>query len=391
LLRNAVVVAEVALSFVLLIGSGLMFRSFLALQRIDPGFDSHGVLTFLLVGGRPGATPPQRAAFMRERVDRLRALPGVLGVTASFPLPLAGGFSPIRWGTEQALTDASKFQAADFQFVLPGYFETLRTPLLAGRTFNDADNAPERNLVVIDQLLAAKAFPGGSAVGKRILIRTRTPEAEWVEVIGVAGHQRNTSLADPGREQVYLTDGFQGHGVTRRWAVRTAGDPAKYAAAIRAEMAKVDSSLVITEMQPMDALVERAQAGTRFSFLLIGVFSCIAALLAGVGLYGVLSTVVRQRTAEIGVRMALGAAPSSIFGLVVGHGLGLSAAGIATGLLAALALTRVMTSMLVGVQATDPATFAVMTLLFFALSAVASWLPAHRAAALDPTVALREE
>jgi putative ABC transport system permease protein len=392
LLRNAVVIVEVALSFVLLIGSGLMFRSFLALQRIDPGFDPHGVLTFLLVGGRPGNTPPQRAAFMRERLDRLRALPGVRSVTASTPFPLAGGSFTLRWGAEPALTDPSKFQAVDNQIVLPGYFETLHTPLLAGRTFNNADNVPERNLVVIDELLAAKAFPGESALGKRILVRFRPPpEPEWLEVIGVVAHHRQTSLSEPGREQIYLADGLFGHGAATRWAVRTAGDPAKYAAAIRAEIAKLDSSLIVTEMQSMDTLVERAQAGTRFSFLLIGVFSSIAALLAGVGLYGVLSTVVRQRTAEIGVRMALGAAPASIFGLVVGHGLRLSAAGIAAGLLAALGLTRVMTSMLVGVKATDPATFAVMTALFLVMSAVASWLPAQRAAALDPTAALREE
>jgi predicted permease len=391
LLRNIVVVAEVALSFVLLIGSGLMFRSFLALQRIDPGFDPHGVLTFQLAGGRPGRTPPQRAALMRERLDRLRALPGVLGVTASSPLPLAGGFSPIRWGTEQALTDPSKFQAADFQFVLPGYFETLRTPILAGRTFNDPDNAPERSVVVIDQLLAAKAFPGGSAVGKRILIRTRKPEAEWVEVIGVVGHQRNTSLAEAGREQVYFTDGFQGHGVAASWAIRTASDPATYSAPIRAEIARLDPSLVITEVQPMDGLVQKAQAGTRFQLLLIGVFSIVALLLAGVGLYGVLSTVVRQRTAEIGVRMALGAAPASIFSLVVGHGLRLSTAGIAAGLLAALGLTRVMTSMLVGVKPTDPLTFAATAALFLVIAALASSLPAGRAASLDPTSALREE
>src|SRR5207244_3975295 len=224
---------------------------------------------------RPGRTLAQRACLMRERQDRLRALPGVRGVTASTPFPLGGGFSPTRWGTEQALTDPSKFQAADFQFVLPGYFETLRTPILAGRTFSDADNATGRNVVVIDQLLAAKAFLDGSAVGRRILIRTRTPEAEWVEVIGVVGHQRATSLAEPGREQIYFADGFQGHGVVRRWAIRTASDPAQYSGPIRAEIAKLDPSLVITEVQPMDALVERAQAGTRFSLLLIGVFSSV--------------------------------------------------------------------------------------------------------------------
>jgi putative ABC transport system permease protein len=389
-LRNGVVVAEVALAFVLLIGSGLMFRSFLALQRIDPGFDAHGLLTFQLLGGG-GQNPQQRAAFVRQIHDRLAALPGVQSVTASFPFPLTGGFSPIRWGLETALADPSKFQAVDFQIVLPGYFDTLGTPLLAGRAFTDADNAPERKLAIIDQVLAEKAFSREPAVGKRILVRVNTPEPEWVEVIGVAAHQRQTSLAEPGREQIYFTDGYIGHGAARRWAVRTAGNPARYAGQIRAEIARIGRQLLITDMQPMEAYVEQAQAGTRFSLLLIGVFAVMAALLAGVGLYGVLSTLVRQRTAEIGVRMALGAAPGSIFQLVVGQGLRLSAGGIVLGLAAAFALTRVMTSMLVGVQATDPATFAAVAALFFAIAALACWLPARRAAGLDPTQALREE
>jgi len=391
LLRNSVAIAEVALSFVLLIGSGLMIRSFRELQRIDPGFQPHGLLSFLVLGGRQGRQPQEAAAYVREIQTTLRNLPGVESVTSSFPFPLAGGFSPIRWGLEPALTDPSKFQAVDFQIVLPGYFDTLHTPLIAGRVFTDADNAPDRKGVVIDQLLAAKAFPGESAVGKRILVRIRTPEPEWVEVIGVVAHQRNVSLAEPGREQIYFTDGFEGHGAVGFWAIRTAGDPAKYAPVVRAAMAKLDPHLMLTEMQPMDKLVEQAQAHTRFSLLLIGVFAVIAALLAGVGLYGVLSTVVRQRTAEIGVRMALGAEPHTIFGLVVGQGLRLSAAGVALGLVAAFELTRVMTSMLVGVKATDPATFVTMAVLFFVIAGMASWLPARRAAALDPTTALREE
>jgi predicted permease len=390
-LRNIVVIAEIALSFVLLVGSGLMFRSFLALQRIDLGFDPRRILTFLLVGGRTGRTPQQRAALMRERMELLEAIPGIQSVTAASPFPLAGGFYPMRWGTEQALTDPSKYQAVDFQTVLPGYFEALRTPLIAGRTFTDADNAPERNRVIVDQLLAAKAFPNKSAVGKRILIRMRTPEPEWVEVIGVVAHQRDTSLAEAGREQIYFADGFSGHGVAARWAVRTAGEPTKYVEAIRAEIGKLDPSLIVTEMQPMDALIKRAQAGTRFSLLLIGVFSAVAVLLAGVGLYGVLSAMVRQRTAEIGVRMALGATPGRIFTLIAGGGLGLSAVGVAIGVVAAFGLTRVMTSMLIGVKATDPSTFAAMAVVFFVIATVASWLPARRAAALDPTIALREE
>jgi predicted permease len=390
-LRNAVVVAEVALCFVLLIGSGLMFRSFLSLQRIEPGFDAHNLLTFQLLRGGPGQSPPQRAARQRTLHDHLMAIPGVQRASAGLFFPLTGGYSPIRWGTESSVGDPSKFQAVDFQLVLPGYIETMGTPLLAGRTFTDADNAPERNVVIIDQVLTAKAFPGENAIGKRIQIRVRTPEPEWVEVIGVVAHVRATSLAEPGREQIYFTDGFLSHGAASRWALRTAGNPAAYSGAVRSAIADVDRNYVITEMQPASEVVSHAQSATRFQLLLIGVFAGIAALLAGVGLYGVLATVVRQRTAEIGVRMALGAAPGAIFGLVVGQGLRLSAIGIAAGLAAALALTRVMTTMLIGVKPTDPLTFGGMVVLFAAIATFAAWLPARRAASLDPTVALRDE
>ncbi len=389
-LRNIVVVTEVALSFVLLIGSGLMIRSFIALQRIDLGYDPHNVLTFQLFGS-VGAQPQERAAFMREFRGRLSSLPGVESVTASTPFPLAGVFSPLRWGMGEALSDPSKFQAADWQVVLPGYFEALRTPLIAGRTFNEGDNTPERRVVIIDRFLAAKAFPNESAVGKRILVRFGSPEPEWVEVIGVVGHQRQTTPAEPGREQVYFTDQFNRNRWASYWGVRTKGDPAQYSAVIRAEVAKFRSNLLVAEMQPMETLVKRAHAGTRFSLLLIGVFAVIAVIMASVGLYGVLSNVVRQRTAEIGVRMALGATPGSIFILVVGQGLRLSALGIAVGMVAAFGLTRAMTSMLVGVKATDPVTFAGMVVLFLIIAAIASGLPARRAAGLDPTIALREE
>lgn len=374
-LRSIVAVAEVALSFVLLIGSGLMVRSFIALQHIDPGFDARNLLTFQLLGGRGGPQPQQRAACVREIQARLRALGGVESVTAASPFPLTGGFSTIRWGKEAALADPGKYQAVDWQAVLPGYFETMRTALLAGRVFTDADNAPDRNFVVVDQFLAAKAFPNESAVGKRILIRIRSPEPEWVEIIGVVAHQRQTSLAEAGGEQIYFTDGFLNHGRAGYWAIRTAGDPARLAGPVRAEIGKLDPSLLISDLQPMSAWVDRAQAGTCFSLLLISVFAVIAALLASVGLYGVLSTFVRQRTAEIGVRMALGAAPASIFNLVVVHGLRLSAAGIVIGLLAAIGLTRAMTSMLAGVHATDPVTYAAMAGFFLVIGAFACWIP----------------
>lgn len=391
-IRNLVVTAEVTLSFVLLIGSGLMFRSFLQLQRVDPGFDPHHMLTFQVLGIPATVNTPEQAATAVRRVkDKLAAIPGVQSVTASFPFPLTGNFSPIRWGTEEAMNDASRFQATDFQIVLPGYFETMRTPLISGRTFTEDDNLPGRTQVVVDEFLANKAFPGQPAVGKRILIRIRTPQAEWVEVAGVVAHQRTTSLADAGREQVYFTDAFLRFGVVRSWAIRTGSDAASYGSQVRAAVKEIDPQLLVTEIVAAEDLVHGAQAGTRFSLLLISLFAVIAGALAGIGLYGVLSTAVRQRTSEIGVRMALGAERSSIFQLVVKQGLRLSAIGIGAGLVAALLLTRVMSAMLVGVKPSDPITFAGMTAVFFVISGLASWLPARRAAGLEPTEALREQ
>ena len=389
-LRNAVVILEVSLAFVLLISSGLMFRTFLNIQRVNLGFNPSGMLTFQLLGN-VGATPQERDTFKRQLREQLDALPGVNNVTASFPLPLAGGFSPVRWGGAEAQSDPSKFQAADLQIVLPGYFEAMGTTLLAGRTFTQDDSSPDRNLIIVDQALAAKAFPSESAVGKKILYRVRTPEAQWGEIIGVVAHQRNTSLIEPGREQLYITDGYVNHGAASWWALRTDGDPAQLANSVREVVQRQGKETFINEMKPMDSLVTAAQAQTRFSLLLIGVFSTIAALLAGVGLYGVLATSVRQRTAEIGVRMALGAAPSRIFRLMVGKGLSLSAIGIAIGLLASFVFTRILATMLVEVKPTDPVTFASVAALFLVIAFLASWLPALRAAGLDPTTALRNE
>jgi putative ABC transport system permease protein len=389
-LRNAVVVVEVALAFVLLIGSGLMFRTFLNIQRVSLGFEPRGMLTFQLLGN-VGQTPQERDTYKRQLREKLDAIPGVNSVTASFPLPLAGGFSPVRWGGAEAQNDPSKFQAADLQIVLPGYFEAMGATLLAGRTFTQDDSSPDRNLLIVDQALAAKAFPNESAVGKRILFRVRTPEAQWGEIIGVVAHQRNTSLIEPGREQLYVTDGYTNHGAASWWALRTDGDPTAIAGTVREVVRSMGKETYINEMQPMDTRVTKAQAQTRFSLLLIGVFSTIAALLAGVGLYGVLATLVRQRTAEIGVRMALGAAPSRIFRLMVGKGLYLSAIGIGIGLVGAFFLTRILASMLLEVKPTDPATFVAVAALFLVIAFLASWLPAVRAAGLDPTTALRNE
>jgi putative ABC transport system permease protein len=278
--------------------------------------------------------------------------------------------------------------------VLPGYFEAMQAKLLAGRTFTEADNRPDVRVVIIDQRLAAKAFPNQpvqSVVGRRLLFRPRTPEPELFEVIGVVQNQRHVSLTADGPEAGFFTDGYMGWGVAGRWALRTSGDPNRLVPAMRQAVKDLDPLLAVSEVQPMSVLVDRAKGPTRFALVLIGIFAFIAVVLATVGLYGVLSSVVKQRTSEIGVRMALGAQKSNIFQLVIGHGLLLSGAGILIGAAGALALTRVMTSMLVGVKPTDPVTFGAIGVLFVAIAATASWLPARRAAGLDPTVALREE
>jgi putative ABC transport system permease protein len=261
---------------------------------------------------------------------------------------------------------------------------------LEGRTFTEADNTSGRKLAVIDQSLAEKVFPHQSALDR--LVCVYIPDPTWLRVIGVVEHQRLHTLADRGREQIFVTDGFWGIGISRHWALRTTGEPERYAAIVRSTIAKfAPGRFAITDMQTMDPAMKREQAGTRFDLLLIGLFATIAGLMAAVGLYGVVASAVRQRTSEIGLRIALGADPSGVVRLVIVQGLTLGAIGIGIGLVASAGLTRIMTSMLVGIRPTDPATYAVMSALFFLVTAMACWVPARRAGGIDPMVALREE
>jgi predicted permease len=389
-LRNGVVVLEVALAFVLLVGSGLMIRSFVALQRAQPGYDPNGVLTFL-IPNLPLPADTARQAFVRDLKARLAALPGVQSVTAASPLPLEARENLARYGTEEALSDPTKFGQATTHYVLPGYFETMRTRVVEGRTFTEDDNKPEPRVTIIDRVMAAKLFPGQSAVGRTVLSRMRTAEPERFQIIGVVEHQRHASLARDGREALFVPDGYGGYGAANRWAVRTSGDPMALAGAARAAVAAINPRAGVIDVQPMLSFVDRAQAQTKFALVLIGIFAAIALILAAVGLYSVLSTTVRQRTAEIGVRMAFGAEHRSIFRMMVLQGLKLSTAGLACGVAAALLLTGLIRTMLVGVEPTDPATFGAMMAGFLVIAAVACGVPAVRAAYLDPMVALRNE
>jgi putative ABC transport system permease protein len=389
-LRDGAVVAEVALAFVLLVGSGLMIRTFVTLQNTNPGFDASNVMTFLIQNNRAQGVEG-RAAFQRTMLERLKAIPGVVDATSAGVLPLDGGNSLARYGPLEAATDPAKFQQAIVHFVQPGYFEFAKTPVIAGRAFTDADNRPEARVIVIDELMAATVFPNGNAVGQRMLARVITPEAEQFEVIGVVKHQRHTTMMNDGEEGMFFADGYAGFGAAGRWAVRTSGDPVAITSAVRAAMLQQDARLLMTEARTWQSYVDEHIAPTRFALILIGVFAAVAATLAMIGLYGVLATTVRQRQTEIGVRMAFGATQNRILSLVIGQGLRLSVVGIVLGVVAAIAMTRVMATLLVGVTATDPATFVTMAILFTIVAAIAAWIPARRAAALSPNVALRDE
>jgi len=267
----------------------------------------------------------------------------------------------------------------------------MHTRLIAGRVFTEADNDPKQVVTVIDQDLAQLAFPGQSAVGQRLWMRVRANDPESVEIIGVVEHERHAGLAQPGPAAAFFTDGFLNFGATTHWAIRTSGDPAGLAAAVRNAVAQVAPTTPVAQLRPLAGFVADAMAPTHFALMLIGIFAGVAALLAGVGLYGVLSTAVRQRTAEIGIRMTFGASRGSIFQLILKRGLTLSGIGVLAGVLAAVALTRVMRSQLVGVSATDPLTFIGIAAFLVGLALIACWVPASRAATVDPTVSLREE
>jgi predicted permease len=398
LVRNTVVVIEVALSFVLLIGSGLMLRSFVAIMNVDPGYDPSHILTFQLQP-RGITSLEQFQSFLRTTTERLRAVPGLESVSAATPVPLDGATQNIPWATEAAgAADPSAFRQANFHNVRPDYFETLKTRLLDGRTFTEDDarpTAPAR--VILDDKLAAIAFPGRSAVGQKLLVRNlgqqgpNAPQNISAEVVGVVRHQRHESMAAEGREALFFVAGGPIGGGANRWIVRTQGPPEALGPSVRAAITEADPRTAVLEMQPMTDLVNKSMAPIRFSVILISIFAAVAVVLAVVGLYGVLSTVVRQRTAEIGVRMAFGATRANILRLVVGEGLRLSAVGVAAGLVAAFLVTGVMRSMLVDVKPTDPIVFASITVLFLTISGIASWVPARRAARLAPTLALRDE
>ena len=391
LFRGGLVVTQVALSVILLIGAGLMVRSFAAMQRAELGYRPEGLLTFNLSLPGNRYPDPQKVIFFRELETRLRAMPGVTAVSAATPIPLVDNQASGRYGPPAALGDESLYGQADYRTVNPGYFETMGTRLLDGRLFDEADFRDSTLHVIVDAKLAQILWPDRSAVGERMLIRATTLDPQFVQVIGVVEHQRAKGVGAEGPETVYFTNTYLGFPGDLTWVVRTTLDPHGLVPQVRAALGEMDGQLPMADVRTMDERVAEAMAGARFALALVVVFGGIALVLAAVGIYGVLSYTVRQRTGEFGVRMALGADARSVLLLVLRQGLTLTGIGLGVGLIVGFWATQLMDTMLVGVSANDPATFLLMALVFVLTALGASLIPARRATLVSPAVALRED
>ena len=392
-LRGALVVAEVAVALVLLVGAGLMVRSFWRLQSVETGFDPQNVLTMQVSVAAKEGEGPRVQNLVEEITRRVQSLPGVEAAAMASGMPFTGAtetfFKVDGRPMEEGLMTVQ-------YIVTPGYFDAMGVKLRKGRLFNDQDRKDAPLVVVIDESFAAKAFPGEDPIGKRIL---RGDGSDLYEIVGVVEHVKHYGLEGevPVDPQSYLAvaqvpDKFI-HFVVGRMSLvaRTKGDPAALTGAIRQQVLAADPNQPVYNARTMEEIVSQSMAQRRFSMMLLSIFAGVALLLAAVGIYGVMSYTVTQRTHEIGIRMALGAQRTDIVRMVVRQGMLLAVVGICLGVIAALLLTRVMSGLLYGVSASDPTTFASIAILLVSFAFLACFVPARRATKVDPMVALRYE
>ncbi len=395
-MRNTLVVVQVALALVLLVGSGLMFRSFVALRAVDPGFHPDGVLTARLsVPSAEISGSAETADFFVELQDRLTHQAGVEAAGLVGRVPLSGGVSFTTIEVEDQPRGPGDLPVfANNTAAGPGYMEAMGIPLLEGRTFRREDGAAGTRAVVVGKAFADHWWPNASALGKRL--RLGFPNEDWWEIVGVVGDVHLTTLEDPPGELIYFppTLGAAERPFVNRAfdvVVRTTGSPLQFVPVLRRELHDLNARIPLDNPRTMKDVFDGATARTSFTMALLAVASGIALILGLVGIYGVISYIVSQRTREIGVRMALGASAPTVRGMVVRQGLALAGAGVVVGLLAAGLMSSLMSTLLFGISATDPVTYGAVALALIAVATAASWLPAMRAAGVDPSNALRVE
>jgi predicted permease len=389
--RAALVVAETALALVLLIGAGLFVRSLVRLEEVRPGFDPHGVLTAqisLPASRYPG--DPQRIPYLRATVDRLTAAPGVTHAAFGLPLPFTGGSPSNSFSIKSQPTGpGDPGPHGDIRFVSPAYFAALRIPLKQGRMFTDFDTDSTELVAVIDENLARQYWPGGNALGDHL--RGGVRGNDWATIVGIVGHVHQSDLATDTGKGVYYYSMWQRAAPIASIVLQTAGNPAAFGGAVREAVRATDPAQPVFDIKTLDDLVAASLAPRLFVVRMLASFAVAALLLAGLGLYGVVSYSVAQRTQEIGIRMALGARREQVLGMVIRHGVRLAAIGAGVGLAAAVLLAAWLKTQLWGVSAFDPLTLGGTILALLAAAAVASYVPARRATKVDPIDALRWE
>jgi putative ABC transport system permease protein len=392
-LRSLIVVAEFALALVLLIGAGLLSKSFWRLQNVSPGFEPENALTFQI--SLPWASYPgsrQAAAFFQQACARIAQLPGVKAVGAASILPLSGSNSDEGFLVEgRPLRDLSDAGDEEFRVITPDYFRALGIPLLKGRFFSDADNADASRVTIINKAFADRHFHGEEPVGKRLTREDpRGSKVNWLTIVGVVGDVRHNGLNVEAKPEFYVP-----HQQETRFSMilvaRIAAGPDNLTAAIRREILALDPQLPLYNVRPMERIISESVALQRLATLLFSGFAALALLLASIGVYGVMSYAVAQRTHEIGIRIALGARARDVMKLVMTQGMKPALIGVVIGLAGSFWLTRLMDNLLFDVSATDPLTFAVIPFLLTVIGLVACWIPARRAAKVDPMIALRDE
>ena len=397
--RSFLVASEFAMAVVLLIGAGLMVRSFFALQSIDPGFNPHNVVSMVVsVAGSKEGEPNRRANFYRQVVERVRALPGVESAGGINHLPLAGDLWTRGFLIEgRPRPRPGDLPAAVYRIVTPGYFQTMRLPLLRGRDINDADDSGAPGVVIINERAAKAYWPRENPIGQHIAIsESEDNPSTWLTVIGVSADAKQSDWAYPAYPEIYLAafqtrNYLEDKGAYITLVARGTGNAAGLMSAMKDAVWSFDRNLPISEIVTMDGVVADATAEPRFEMLLLAIFAAVALLLAAVGIYGVMSYSVSRRTHEIGIRMSLGGSRGDVLRMVLRQGMMLALGGSAAGIAAALVLSRLMTSMLYGIRPTDPVTFAGVAIALSLVALIATYIPARRATRIDPMAALHYE